>query len=91
MNSLTFQTAHSPDGTVLLTPAGSAGMEAGESLDRELKKAGAAEPRHVVLDLAHVEYLSSVCIGVIVRFSLAVKGWGGRLSVAVPPGQSFLT
>ena len=86
MNALTFQTAQSADGAVVLTPAGSAGMEAGESLDRELKKVGIGEPRHVVLDLARVEYISSVCIGVIVRFSQAVKGWGGRLSVAVPPG-----
>ena len=86
MNSLTFQTAQSPDGAIVLMPAGSAGMEAGESLDRELKKIGAAQPKHVVLDLAQVEYLSSVCIGVMVRFSQSCKIWGGRLSIATPPG-----
>ena len=86
MNSLTFQTAQSADGAVVLIPAGSAGMEAGESLDRELKKVGVGQPKHIVLDLAQVLYMSSVCIGVIVRFSQAVKAWGGRLSIATPPG-----
>jgi anti-anti-sigma factor len=86
MNGLTFQTVESPDKAVIVTASGSGGMEAGEALRLELARIGSTQPKHVVLDLAQTQYLSSVCIGVIMRFNQTCATWGGRLSVVTPPG-----
>jgi anti-anti-sigma factor len=80
-NDLTVSLADLPGG-VLLCVAGAAGIAGLERLDFLLTRLLARRPPVVVLDLSGLSLLSSLAMGMLVRFRRDLARWGGRVTIA---------
>src|SRR5262245_23454106 len=84
MQSMTFENAVRPDGTVVLSLIGSADIAAAAALERQLTVLCAKRPPHIVFDLAKLTFISSLRMGSIVTIGRSCKGWHGRATIAAP-------
>jgi anti-sigma B factor antagonist/stage II sporulation protein AA (anti-sigma F factor antagonist) len=64
--------------------AGDADGEQVDELDRQLRLISNLKPKLLVLDLAKLNFLSSVGMGLLVRIQNQLKDSGGRLVLAAP-------
>jgi anti-anti-sigma factor len=74
------------DGAQVITLIGELDLASSDELERVLEEARAAQPRHVCLDLAALEFIDSTGLATVLRGHQAISGDGGRLAVACPPG-----
>ncbi|MDB5291337.1 MAG: hypothetical protein JWL69_2578 [Phycisphaerales bacterium] len=61
------------------------------ALERELNRVIVARPRHVDIDLAGIEFLSSIGVGTLVGFRNAVVGGGGTVKIVALQRQTHKT
>lgn len=85
---LTVQPLLSPagvPGAVCVRVRGSADIHSDRILEEALNKVLEGSPRVVILDLADVDILTSLAIGVLVGFRTRLMAGGGRVAVARLP------
>jgi anti-sigma B factor antagonist len=69
-------------GCLILRLVGDAGVTSAPMLERDLKAASDSAPARVVLDLAGLEFISSMSMGMLVAFQTRITKAGGRCRVA---------
>lgn len=91
MSETNFQALEKPElasghaGVAVLALVGSADVAGGASLDKQLNAIADRRPKHVVFDLSHLKYISSICLSLILKFRAAASsGWGGKVTLAAP-------
>jgi len=62
--------------------AGDAGVANAEQLSRELTRIQAGRPKHVVLDLSGLTFISSLSMGELVQFARGIASDQGKLAAA---------
>jgi anti-anti-sigma factor len=81
MSDLAIETISEPTGIVVKL-VGSADLGGSATLDRQILILTAQHPKNVVFDLSRLEFISSLCMGSLVRFNNSCKHWGGKVSLA---------
>ncbi|MDB5174549.1 MAG: hypothetical protein JWO87_1315 [Phycisphaerales bacterium] len=61
------------------------------ALERELHRVIVAKPRHVDIDLAAIDFLSSIGVGTLVGFRNGVVGGGGTVKIIALQKQTDRT
>ncbi len=85
-----FQASHTtPDaqGRTVVTLKGEAGILALETLEREMIRISASQPRVLVFDLSGLTFAASIAIGNLVAVRNSVHQRGGRCFIAGAQGD----
>ena len=82
MAGMTFESTTRPDGTIIFAMIGSADIQSGALLERQLTVLCAKRPPHIVFDLSQLAFISSLCMGSMVTIGRSCKGWNGRATIA---------
>jgi anti-anti-sigma factor len=75
---LTIEISPQPNATIV-TLIGAADLVAGDKLDRQIMILSAQHPKCVIFDLSKMTFISSLCMGSLVRFRNACGHWGGKM------------
>lgn len=91
MPALTVEVLNKPAGTVVRI-AGRAGAPEAEHLEEQLVRIADLKPRRIVLDLAGLEFLSSVGVSALLRLHRVAKDNGAdlRFAAASPTIRTLL-
>ncbi|HVT90965.1 MAG TPA: STAS domain-containing protein [Tepidisphaeraceae bacterium] len=78
---LVVETISRADG-IIIALIGAADLGGSEKLDRQLMIVSAQHPKNIVFDLSRMTFISSLCMGSLVRFQSACRHWGGKVRLA---------
>lgn len=81
MGGLTIQTRSEPN-AVVVSLIGAADLGGADPLDRQITILSAQHPKNVVFDLSAMTFISSICMGSLVRYRNACTHWGGKVALA---------